>query len=157
MLLLGFIIFDTGPIHWVSKRQSITAQNSAEAKIYATDECVKSLLHLSHIISELALTSQFLDLPVTIFNDNHACVCWSHNLTTKGLRHIQMQENAVRESVQKRLVQIKHIAGANNPADLFTKEDKDVKHFISIQDQLVCVPSIHLSDTSNTASSPRGY
>ena len=118
----------------------ITACSSAEAGIYATDECAKFLLHLSHLISELALTSQFLDLPVTIFNDNHACVCWSHNLTTKGLRHIQMQENAVCESVQKRLVQIKHIAGANNPADLFTKEDKDVKHFISIQDQLVCVP-----------------
>jgi hypothetical protein len=33
-----------GPLHWISKRQSVTACSSAEAEIYATDECVKFLL-----------------------------------------------------------------------------------------------------------------
>jgi len=28
-----------GPLHWISKRQSVTACSSAEAEIYATDEC----------------------------------------------------------------------------------------------------------------------
>ena len=33
----GYIIWYGGPIHWISKRQAITARSSAEAKIYATD------------------------------------------------------------------------------------------------------------------------
>lgn len=36
-----------GPLHWLSKRQSVTAGSSAEAEIYATDECVKFLLELN--------------------------------------------------------------------------------------------------------------
>jgi len=30
-----------GPIYWLSKRQTVTAGSSAEAEIYATDECIK--------------------------------------------------------------------------------------------------------------------
>jgi hypothetical protein len=37
------------PLHWLSKPQSITAGSSAEAEIYATDECVKFLLELNQI------------------------------------------------------------------------------------------------------------
>ena len=39
--LSRFIIYNHGPIHWMSKRQSITGQSSAEAETYATDKCVK--------------------------------------------------------------------------------------------------------------------
>ncbi len=69
-----------------------------------------------------------------VYNDNEACVCWSHNMTTKGLRHIQIRENAVRESIQSDLIDVLHIAGKINLADLFTKEDKDAAHFIAIRD-----------------------
>ena len=72
-----------------------------------------------------------------VYNDNAACVCWSHNLTTKGLRHIQIRENAVRESVQSNLIDVHHIAGKVNLADLFTKEDKDASHFIAIRNMIM--------------------
>jgi len=42
----GFLLFHQGPIHWSSRRQTITARSSAESEIYATDECVKYLLYL---------------------------------------------------------------------------------------------------------------
>ena len=58
-------------------------------------------------------------------------------MTTKGLRYIQIRENAVRESVQDKFIDLLHIEGKINIADLFTKEDKDSKHFISIRDILV--------------------
>ena len=44
--LSGFILWRHGPIHWVSKRQSLTARSSAEAEIVATGECTKFLLYL---------------------------------------------------------------------------------------------------------------
>jgi len=42
-----------GPLHWLSKHQSVTAGSSAEAEIYATDECVKFLLELVQLLDFL--------------------------------------------------------------------------------------------------------
>ena len=132
--LSGFLLWFGGPLHWVSKRQSVTARSSAEAEIYATDECTKSLLHLSFIIEGFNLTDAIMTSPTTIYNDNKACVSWSRNSSTKGLRHLQIRENAVRESVQSGFITVKHIAGKVNLSDMFTKEDKDTAHFLSIRD-----------------------
>ena len=51
--LSGFIIWLGGPLHWVSKRQAATARRSAEAEIIATDECLKWLQHISHILEDV--------------------------------------------------------------------------------------------------------
>ena len=72
-------------------------------------------------------------------------------MTTKGLRYIQIRENAVRESVLSKFITVKHIAGKLNLADLFTKEDRDCSHFVTIRDILVQdVPThiIRVHDTS---------
>ena len=129
----GFIIFMGGPLHWVSKRQSITARSSAEAEIYAVDECVKALQHIRHIFEDLHLDSL---LPTTfpIFNDNDATVKWTSNLTTKGLRHIQMRENSTREQQQNGFCKVKHIAGNRNLSDILTKEEKNASHYIDMRD-----------------------
>lgn len=133
----GYIIWTNGPLHWMSKRQTVTARSSAEAEIYATDECVKHILYLRNLLNELELGKEYLNNPLTIYNDNAACVAWSHNMTTKGLRYIQIRENAVREAVQNKIVTIKHIGGKDNISDLFTKEDKDTAHFTAIRNILV--------------------
>jgi deoxyuridine 5'-triphosphate nucleotidohydrolase len=135
--LSGFIIYFGGPIHWISKRQTITARSSAEAEIYATDECTKCLLNLFQIVDGLHLASDIMPLPTTIYNDNSACVNWSKNTTTKGLRHIQIRENSVRESYQNGFIIVEHISGKKNLSDMFTKEDKDTTHFIEIRNEVM--------------------
>jgi hypothetical protein len=134
----GFLLWFGGPMHWVSKRQAITARSTAEAEIYATDECTKALQHVSFLIDGLNLRNTYMKAPTTIYNDNKACVDWSHNLTTKGLRHIQIRENAIRENVENKFIQVKHVEGKRNLSDLFTKEDKDAAHFIHIRDFIIC-------------------
>jgi hypothetical protein len=69
-----------------------------------------------------------------IYNDNRACVNWSKSCTTKGLRHIQMKENRVGENIASQFVSIQHIEGKLNIADIFTKEMKDVGHFVTLRD-----------------------
>ena len=49
----AFYIDLLGPLHWMSKRQQVTAASSTEAEIYATDECVKFLLDLVQIMNFL--------------------------------------------------------------------------------------------------------
>ena len=139
-LVSGFLLWLLGPLHWVSKRQTITARSSAKAGIYATDECVKCLLHLTQLIDGVELTDQLMPAPTTIYNNNAACVQWTVNMTTKGLRHIQIWENAIRELVQNAFVQVQHINGKNNLSDMFTKEDKDVGHFLNIRNLVLSSP-----------------
>ena len=135
--LSGFVIWLNGPVHWISKRQTITARSTAESKIYATDECIKALLHVNHLISGLHLSKELMPKPTVVYNDNTVCVAWSKSTTTKGLRHMQIRENAVRECVQSSFADIQHVEGKTNLADLFTKEDKDDSHFIILRDLLL--------------------
>jgi hypothetical protein len=133
----GYLIWLGGPLHWVSKRQTITARSSAESEIYATDECTKQLIHLSFLIEGFHLINNIMKPPTPIYNDNAACVNWSKSKTTKGLRHLQMRENAVRESIEKDFITVRHVSGKCNLADLFTKEDKDVEHFIQLRNYIL--------------------
>jgi len=43
-----------------------------------------------------------------------------------------MRENRVRENVQKHFVTISHINGKINLADIFTKEMRDISHFVEL-------------------------
>lgn len=79
-------------------------------------------------------------MPTTniLYNDNQACVNWSKCCTTKGLRHIQMKENRVRENIASEFVTIQHVDGKLNIADIFTKEMKDISHFVELRDLFMC-------------------
>jgi hypothetical protein len=88
--MLAFYIDLLGPIHWLSKRQTVTAGSSAEAEIYATDEFVKFLLELSQILEFLAVKDVLMPTTTIIYNDNQACVQWSKQSNTKWLHHIHM-------------------------------------------------------------------
>ena len=113
----------------MSKRQSYTARSSAEAEIGSVDECTKTLQQIRNILQDLILFETCHNGPITIYNDNSAAVQWAHNMTTKGLRYIQICENAVREQVAAKFVQVEHVAGKRNPSDIFTKEESDPSHF----------------------------
>jgi hypothetical protein len=82
----------------------------------------------------VALDVKNIFMPTTniIFNDNKACVSWSIRTTTKGLRHIQIHENHLRENVENHFVSIAHVGGKVNMADLFTKKMEDTSHFVEL-------------------------
>ena len=40
--------------------------------------------------------------PSPLFNDNAACIQWSHNMTSKKIRHMELRENSVREWVENK-------------------------------------------------------
>jgi hypothetical protein len=75
--------------------------------------------------------------PIQSKIDNEAAVKWSHNMTTKGLRQIQMQENAVRKQVQLAFITVEHIGGKQNLADLFKKEEEGNNHFMACRKLLL--------------------
>jgi hypothetical protein len=70
MIVRGVFIYLNGPLHWVSKRLTITARRMTEAEIWATDECTKCLLHLHQIVNGLNLTSTLMGGSTYIYNYN---------------------------------------------------------------------------------------
>ena len=133
----AFYVDLLGPLHWKSTRQKITAASSAEAEIYATDECVKFLLELVQLVDFLGFKDVFMPGANIVYNDNSACVNWSKSSTTKGLRHIQMRENRIRENIASNFIRVNHVDGKVHLADIFTKEMIDTTHFVEIRDAIM--------------------
>jgi hypothetical protein len=102
-----------------------------------TDECVKFLLDLAQIM-EFLETKIFMPTTNIIYNDNKACVQWSKKTTSKGLRHIQMRGNRIDENIECKFVQVCHVDGKINLADIFSKEMKDTAHFVELRDLFMC-------------------
>ena len=75
--------------------------------------------------------------PTDVYNDNQACVDRSSTVTTKGIKHVNLHENRVREAQVDGQIQVKHIPGIINSADIFTKELKDSAHFCRLRDSFM--------------------
>ena len=87
-----------------------------------------------------------------VYNDNEACVQWSHTSTSKGIKHVNLRENYVRELRLNKRVNVTHIPGVINPADIFTKEMKDGAHFCRLRDCMMCSKASYLKYHSNVPS-----
>ena len=56
-----------------------------------------------------------------IYYDNHAAVQWASSVTSKGIKHLNLRENMVRECHQSKDVEVEHIPGIINPSAIFDK------------------------------------
>ena len=66
----GYVLTLHGPLHWQSKRQTITARSSAEAEIYATDKCIKLSQYVAYILQDLSLYEDIVPDTIDVYNDN---------------------------------------------------------------------------------------
>jgi hypothetical protein len=98
------------------------------------DEGVKMVLALRHLFEDLGADHLSAPTPV-LFGDNAGSIAWAKSeAITKKMRHVNIREVAVRDSVQDNEITLGHIPGELNASDLFTKEMKHVKHFFDLRD-----------------------
>ena len=88
------------------------------------------------MLTDLDIFQNFTKGPITVYSYHQATIQWSHNMTTKGLHSIQIRENAVCKQVQANFITIEHIGGKHNSANIFTKEDKDIAHYLHFRDSV---------------------
>jgi hypothetical protein len=122
----GAILFrSSGPLTWKADQQECTSLSSCEAKIWATNMGSCLTINTHNMILHLSACGYPIDdasSPTTIYNNNEACIKWCHHMTSKGNRHIELQENVTREWVNKGAITVSHVSGKSNPADIFTKD-----------------------------------
>jgi hypothetical protein len=137
----GGIAFRNGsPLGWLRERQDCTSLSSCEAKICATSATSKKVVDLCNLslsFMESGFSIADINKPTLLYNDNDACVKWSHNMTSKAARHIELCKNPVRKWVQYKTITVKHVASKINPADIFTKEMRGGTHFRRLRDSFM--------------------
>ena len=146
--LMGYSIFsNNAPIAWGCLKEKRQSLSSCEAEIKSIDACTKTILWLRNILSDIIQDPLH---PTSIFNDNSGAVTWSNGASNKNMRWINMKENHIRENIQDfKTIQVHHIPGKNNPADLFTKEHKSASIFLALRDLFVTKrPSLSSSNSS---------
>ena len=122
-------------------QQDQTALSLGEAKICATNETSKSVVGMRHLAGSIRSSGyDILDTlaPSSLYNDNVSCIQWSHNMTSKKIWHMEMQENLVLKWVQDGVLNLLHVKGRVNPADIFTKEMRNGAHFWHLHDSFMC-------------------
>jgi hypothetical protein len=144
--ICGHILFMGGcPILWKTHKEKRISRSSCEVEVKSTDECVKNVQMFRHILSDLSLLDT--SSPIPVYNDNRGAVDWSNSFSTKGMRHVNIRENAIREARILNEISIHHIPGSSNPSDLFTKEFKSDTLFRTLRGLILFYPSSFKTDS----------
>ena len=123
----GYIIeCANGPLTWSSKQQVVVALSSCEAEYLACSHCARQVLWLHSLFHELGYPQK---QPTPLYCDNQGTVTCTHDPQSHSrMKHIDIRAHFIRDSVNRRLVDVHHIPGTQNPADLLTKPLKRVIH-----------------------------
>lgn len=116
----GYIIEMGGaPICWSSKQQAVVALSSAEAEYVSLSFTARQVLWLRSLSYELGFEQPGAS-PINC--DNRAAVYASRDPTAHShLKHIDLRFKFIRGAVYLRQIDVSHIPGTLNIADLLTK------------------------------------
>ena len=108
-----------GAVSWESKRQKVTALSSAEAEYYAASAVGCDISYLRRILDSMGYVQNG---PTLVAEDNIACIYMSRTsaMYHKG-KHIDVRVYRLREFVRDGIMELFHVASAEQVADLLTK------------------------------------
>jgi hypothetical protein len=116
----GYIILcGGGPISWFSKQQGIVALSTCEAEYISCTHCACEVIWLRSLFKELGFPQPEATL---LYCDNLSTVSCTHNPHSHThMKHIDIRAHFICNCINNRVIDIHHIAGAENPSDLLTK------------------------------------
>ena len=129
--------FLDSPITWCSQKQETVALSSCEAEFMAATEAAKQAIWLQDLLSEI------IGKPcekVVIYIDNKSAIALTKNPVFHGRsKHIHRRYHFIRECVDNNLIEVHHIAGSEQRADILTKalariRFKEMRSLIGVED-----------------------
>lgn len=113
-----FLKLANGIFSWTSHTQKTIAHSSTEAEYMALSDCSRQVVWVRNLLEELGYKLN----AIPIAGDNQGSIFMASNpVTSKHSQHIDIRYHYIHEVVERGLVDVLFIDGANNPADLFTK------------------------------------
>ena len=116
----GFgITLCSGPVVWHSKKQTTTAQSTAEAEFIAANICSRTVIWVRQLLADLGFAQT---KPTIIFEDNQSCIAISNNpQLNEKTAHIQVKYHYIQEKIQDKSIALQYCPTLEQVADLFTK------------------------------------
>ena len=120
--ICGYVfILNGGAVSWSSKKQSVVALSSTEAKYIAITHAAKEATWIRHLLSEL-YSPLVLKHPLILYSDNKSAIELVKNATFHSrTKHIAIRYHYVRESYNDGVISLNHRGTDDMPADVFTK------------------------------------
>ncbi|GKE64522.1 hypothetical protein Tco_1518683, partial [Tanacetum coccineum] len=105
-------------ISWQCKKQTIVANSTTEAEYVAASSCFGRVLWIQNQMLDYGYN--FMNTKIFIDNESTICIVKNPVFHSKT-KHIEIRNHFIRDSYEKRLIQVIKIHTDNNVADLLTK------------------------------------
>lgn len=116
----GYVVYlVNSPISWSSKKQKSVSRSSTEAEYRAVAAAVSEVNWLTNLLHELQLS---LSAPPTVLCDNVSTtyIC-ANPVFHSRMKHVAIDFHFVREQVQQKALEVRHLHSADQVADVLTK------------------------------------
>ena len=111
--------FGTSPITWCSQKQNTVALSSCEAEFMAATEAARQAIWLQDLLSEI---TGWKVKRVLIKIDSKSAIELTKNPVFHGKsKHIHKRYHFIRECIERELVDVEHVPGTLQKADILTK------------------------------------
>ncbi|GJS59148.1 putative ribonuclease H-like domain-containing protein [Tanacetum coccineum] len=114
----GFNSLSKGLISWQCKKQTIVANSTTEAEYVAAANCCGQVLWIQNQMLDYGFN--FMNTKIHIDNESTICIVKNPVFHSKT-KHIEIRHHFIRDSYEKRLIQVIKIHTDHNVADLLTK------------------------------------
>jgi hypothetical protein len=131
----ALIVRMRGAIAWKEMREKRVSCATWEAQIKSLDQCTRLVQALRLVLEDLGMSD--IAKSTLIYNNNQGSVDWSKGWANRPMRHMNIRNMAVRDAREHPKIDIEHIEGELNPADILTKEHGSAKKFISLCEVIV--------------------
>ena len=109
-----------GPVSWKCKKQTVVACSTQEAEYIALSLTAREAIWYRHVYEETG--KSFGKEPVKLYCDNLGSTKMAKNpIYRSKTKHIDIAVHHIRDEVKKKRVEVEHVAGNLNPADILTK------------------------------------
>ena len=117
--------FNDSPISWCSCKQEIVALSSCEAEFMAATEAAKQAIWLQDLLAEIVGQRS---KKMTIKVDNKSVIALTRNPVFHGRsKHIHRRFHFIRECVESEQIDVEHVPGSEQRADILTKSFGRIK------------------------------
>ncbi|GKD41864.1 hypothetical protein Tco_1266509 [Tanacetum coccineum] len=112
----GCQFLDSRLISWQCKKQTVVANSTTEAEYIAASHCCGQVLWIQNQMLEF----NFMQTKIHVDNESAICVIKNPVYHSKT-KHIEIRHHFIRDSYEKKLIEMVKIHTDHNVADLLTK------------------------------------
>ncbi|XP_016178410.1 uncharacterized protein LOC107620808 [Arachis ipaensis] len=137
-----YVFFGTDLVTWSCRKQTTISSSSTEVEFRSLATCEAEITWVKNLLSELKIA---LTIAPSIFCDNLSIVLLTANpVLHDKTKHFQLDIQVVREKINNKSLQVVHIPGIEQVADILTKSLSTIS-YERLKDKLRVVSRSNLS------------